>query len=162
MKNILLVVVVVFFISACQSGDGKKVRVKSEEEVLESYANGTPRIVRTFDEADGKRQYTFEKEYFEDGNLNKEGAIKDGHRHGEWKGYYRDGNLKNTGYFKNGKRNDTTIAYYENGNVKYVGIFNNGEKTGIWKVFSEEGELTDTQVYINPGEIRTDSISIKN
>ena len=41
-------------------------------------------------------------------------------------------------------------------------IFNNGEKTGTWKVFSEEGELTDTQVYMNPGEVRTDSISIKN
>ncbi len=162
MKKIVLLVIMIAFLAACNSGDGKSVRVSSDEEVLESFANGTPRLVREYEEADGKRTHIFEKEFYEDGNLAKEGSLKDGQKDGEWKSYYRSGKLWSEGFFKDGKRNDTTVAYYENGNVKYVGIFQDGNKTGTWKLFTEEGELEKTQIYMAPGEIRTDSISVSN
>lgn len=146
--------------AACNSGDGKKVKVKSSEEVVESFANGTPRLVREIEEMDGKQFHVYEKEYYEDGNLAKEGPVKDGQKDGEWKTYYRSGKIWNEGFYRDGKRSDTTIAYYENGNVRYVGVFTNGIKTGTWKLFKEDGELDKTQIYMNPDEVRTDSISI--
>lgn len=160
MKNIFFAVVVFSLLSACESGDGEKKRKRNTEEVMETYTNGIAKKVWIYKEIDGKRIPITQHEYYEDGNLMKTGALKNGVPEGDWITYYRSGIIWNKSEFQNGKLNDTIVAYYENGNVKYIGLFNEGVKTGKWQLFSEDGELESIQAYLQPGEVLSDSLSI--
>jgi antitoxin component YwqK of YwqJK toxin-antitoxin module len=153
MKKIFMFLMVLFVISACDSGDGKikKVKVQSDEMVIESFANGSPRIVRVFKEKDGKSDFEYEKEYYEDGNLLKEGAIVNSAKNGIWKSYYRDGTLWSEGSFVKGKREGVTKSYYPNGNLKYEGAFKMGEKAGKWNFYKEDGSLDKMANYMVSG-----------
>lgn len=143
---------VLFVISACGSGDGKtkKVKIGSDEKVLESFANGSPRIVRVFKERDGKSDFEYEKEYYDDGNLLKEGAIVDNSKDGLWKSYYRDGTLWSEGYFVKGKRDGMSKSYYPNGKLKYEGAFTLGEKSGQWNFYKEDGSFDKVVTFMMP------------
>jgi len=153
MKKIFMFLMVLFVISACDSGNGKikKVKVNSDEEVLESFANGSPRIVRIFKEKDGKSDFEYEKEYYEDGNLLKEGAIVDNAKNGVWKSYYRDGTLWSEGEFVKGKREGVTKSYYPNGKLKYEGAFTQGEKSGQWNFYNEDGSFDKMATFMEAG-----------
>ena len=144
---------VLFVISACDSGNGKikKVKIDTDEKVLESFANGSPRLVRVFKEKDGKSDFEYEKEYYEDGNLLKEGPIVDNSKHGIWKSYYRDGTLWSEGEFAKGKREGVTKSYYPNGKIKYEGTFTHGEKSGQWNFYNEDGSFDKMATYMLPG-----------
>ncbi|HEY9113565.1 MAG TPA: hypothetical protein VIN10_02630 [Bacteroidales bacterium] len=153
MKKILLFLMVLSVFNACDSGEGKikKVKVSSDEMVLESYANGSPRIVRFFKEKDGKSDFEFEKEYYEDGNLLKEGPIIDNAKNGLWKSYYRDGTLWSEGMFVKGKRDGAIKSYYPNGKLKYEGTFKMGEKAGQWNFYKEDGTFDQMANYMVSG-----------
>lgn len=144
---------VLLVISACDSGDGKvkKVKVEKDEMVLESFANGSPRIVRVFKEREGKSDFEFEREFYEDGNLLKEGAIVDNAKSGVWKSYYRDGTLWSEGSFVKGKREGVIKSYYPNGKLKYEGSFKMGEKKGQWNFYNEDGSFDKMATFMLPG-----------
>ena len=160
MKKIILVILAGILIASCGNEESGKVKLEDNEKVVTSFANGTPQIVRTLEERDGKMITIYEKEYYEDGNLLKEGPVIDNKRHGYWKTYYRSGTLWNEGLFYEGMRDDTIKGYYPDGTIKYRGIYNNGDRTGVWLFFDEEGNLTENKVYMQPGEIREDSLYI--
>lgn len=162
MKKIFMFLMVLFVISACDSGDGKikKVKIDSDEKVLESFANGSPRIVRVFKERDGKSDFEYEKEYYDDGNLLKEGAIVDNSKDGPWKSYYRDGTLWSEGYFVKGKRDGVTKSYYPNGKLKYEGNFTLGEKSGQWNFYKEDGTFDKMATFMAPGTKDTVSFEL--
>lgn len=154
MRKILLVILGMVILASC-SNDGKnKVKVRSNEEVMQSFANGSPQVVRTFEEVDGQSIPVYEKEYYDDGNLLKEGPIADNKRDGEWKAYYRNGQLWNIGKYKSGVRNDSIKGYYTDGTLKYRGVFDMGQKTGTWLEYNEQGELVENKVFMKPGEVK--------
>jgi uncharacterized protein YdhG (YjbR/CyaY superfamily) len=75
------------------------------------------RLVRLrLDEAgavtDGKRV-----EYFDDGRVKAEGAMKAGELHGAWRWYRKDGSLLRTGSFRHGEQTGTWQTYDADGNV---------------------------------------------
>jgi antitoxin component YwqK of YwqJK toxin-antitoxin module len=160
MRKIIVFVLAVVFMASCSSDGPKKVKVKSNEEVVVSFASGSPQVVRTFDDVDGQKLPVFEKEYYEDGNILKEGSISENKRDGEWKAYYRNGQLWNTGSYVLGVRNDSIIGYYSDGTLKYKGVFDMGQKTGTWLEYNEKGELVENQVYMKPGEKREQTITL--
>lgn len=158
MKKLILLLVVGFLIASCGNDGPKKVKISKKEKVVSSFTNETPQIVREFDEVDGKPVAVYEKEYYEDGNLLKEGPIVANKRHGDWKTYYRSGKIWSELTYYEGMPDDTITSYYTNGNLKYQGIYSNGQKTGVWLFFDEEGNLKENKVYMQPGEIREDSL----
>ena len=157
MRKILLMALAFLVLASCDSGDGKvkKVKIGADEKVLESYANGTPRIVRVFKEQNGKSDFEYEKEYYEDGNLLKEGAIVDNGKDGLWKSYYRDGTLWTEGNYERGKRDGMIKSYYPNGKIKYEGAFEKGEKAGQWKFYKEDGSFDKMANYMEAGSVDT-------
>jgi antitoxin component YwqK of YwqJK toxin-antitoxin module len=162
MKRILMFLIVLLAISGCDSGDGKikKVKLESDEKVLESFANGTPRIVRVFKERDGKSDFEYEKEYYEDGNLLKEGPIVENSKDGMWKSYYRDGTLWSEGHFLKGKREGMIKSYYPNGKLKFEGNYKTGEKTGQWNFYKEDGSFDNMANYMVPGSKDTVTLEL--
>jgi antitoxin component YwqK of YwqJK toxin-antitoxin module len=153
MKKIVLFLIVLFVVSACNSGDGKikKVKLEKDETILESFANGSPRIVRVMKEKDGKNDFEYEKEYYEDGNLLKEGPIVDNSKNGTWKSYYRDGTLWSETNFVKGQIDGLSKSYYPNGKLKYEGSYQNGVKTGQWNLYKEDGTFDRMATYMLPG-----------
>ncbi len=149
MKHFILFVIAAVVLASCgsngeadnksQDKENKSVYLKAGEQVIEEYANGSPRLVRTIEEVNGELVAVYEKEYWDDGNILKEGGIKNGNRDGAWKSFHRDGTLWSEGDFKDGIREGVTIAYHPNGNKKYHGFFTNGTKSGIWKFYDENG-----------------------
>jgi len=161
-KIFMLLILPAIILSACNNGESgknpKKVRLKSNEVVVNSYVNGTPQVVRKMEEKDGQKVPVYEKEYYEDGNILKEGPLVNNQRNGKWKIYYRDGQIRNIVNYDNGVLNDTIIGYNENGTVKFRGIFKEGQKSGTWLIYDENGNFLKNQVYMKPGEKRMDTL----
>lgn len=116
------------------------------EKVIETYDNGQPALVRTYDRSG---QCFKETEYYESGALKMEGNLKDGHREGEWKCYFEDGKTQSTGFFHEGIRTGKATAYYENGNLYMEGEYTDGHLSGTWSFYDEQGYLLETVDYGN-------------
>lgn len=158
MKNLVWFLAIVLLIVSCDNDGPKKVKVGDNEKVVSTFSNGAPQIVREFKESDSGIIAVFEKEYYEDGNLLKEGEISGNKRNGTWKTYYRNGNVWNESRFLDGLLEDTIKGYYPDGQLKYKGVYHNGQKTGVWLSFDEDGKLKENKVYMQPGEKRVDSL----
>ena len=154
MKKLIAIFVFTAFVVSCGNDGPKEVKLVDGEKVVISFANGTPQIVREVKTVNNKTEGIYEKEYYDDGNLLKEGPLENNQRHGLWKTYYRNGNIWNEGSYMKGVRQDTIKSYYTNGNLKYIGLYDQGQKTGTWLFYDESGTLTENQVYMKPGEIR--------
>ena len=143
MKKSAIFLGIVFLVgifSACSNSGNKKSLEGTE--VLESYANGNPRLERDYKMVDGKRIAYYEREFYADNLILKEGALNSNeNRDGLWKSFRQDGQLWSEGYYKNGVRQGITKTYHPNGNIYYDGQFNNGQKSGVWKFYKENGEF---------------------
>ena len=158
MKKIVLLLMIIGVLASCDSEGPKKVKLDSGEKVASAYTNGNPQIVRTFEEINGEIVSVYEKEYYEDGNLLKEGEIAANSRDGEWKAYYRNGNIKSVGNYVYGVSNDSIKGYYPDGTLKFTGVFDNGQKTATWLYYYESGDLIENKVYMQPGEKKEGTI----
>ena len=163
-KILVLLILPAVILSACNNSNEngqkkpKEVKLKRNEAVVNSYVNGTPQVVRKMEEIDGQKVAVYEKEYYEDGNILKEGPLTNNQRSGEWKIYYRNGQIRNLVNYDNGVLNDTIIGYNENGTLKFKGIFKDGQKTGTWLIFDDNGKFLENRVYMKPGEKRMDTL----
>jgi antitoxin component YwqK of YwqJK toxin-antitoxin module len=160
MKKIIIAILSVTFLISCENEGPKDVKLDDNEKVVTSFANGAPQIVRELKKSDTGVESVYEKEYYEDGNILKEGPIDNNQRHGYWKTYYRNGNLWNEGYYDHGVRQDSITGYYPDGELKYIGVFDKGQKTGTWLFYDEQGKLKENKVYMKPGEKRETDIYI--
>jgi len=146
MNRIILILMIAVFFTACGSDDSSKNPERTD--IIASYANGKPQIERDFIMTDGKRVAVYEREYYEDGSLLKEGKLsKNEKRDGLWKSYYRDGIVWSEGEYKNGIREGKTVTYFPNGKKYYEGQFVKAQKSGLWKFYDEEGKFVKETVY---------------
>lgn len=136
MNKIILILVIAIFAVSCADNN------TIETEILKSYDDGAVHVERDYKTVDDKKLYTYEREYYKDGKLLKEGFLNDkGRRNGVWKSYYRDGVLWSEGNFANGRREGKTMTFFTNGNKYYEGVYANAKKSGIWKFWNEQGEF---------------------
>ena len=165
MKRVLIIIGLAALMAACgnqtekKSGESKSSNTTSVEKMkaenlkpgekyVESYANGQPRIVKKMERSGNKLVPAYLTEYFENGQISKEGPYKNGTRNGLWKTYYKSGELWSELYFKNGQPDSTTTAYYPNGKVRYQGFYTKGQKSGTWKIFKEDGSIKELKHYV--------------
>ena len=82
-------------------------------------------------------------EYFEDGTKDNEGAYDKGEETGYWKYWHENGQLASGGNFKEGSPDGPWITFYENGKIESQGLYIDGLMDGAWKFFNERtGEAT--------------------
>ena len=148
MIKVFLVLMITVFFAACDSSNSDNAVV--ETGVISSFENGSPKVERDYKVVDGNQLPFFEREYYADGNLLKEGALNnDAKRNGLWKSYYRDGVLWSQGDFINGIREGITITYFASGKKYYEGHYTKGRKSGVWKFWNEQVELVKETDYNN-------------
>ena len=130
---LILVCIFYFFFTAC------KQELKQVTE--EVYEDGSPRVVRFYEEKGDTRTLVNEKTYYKGMKLQTEGAYKNNKRDGLWTYYYEGGTKWSEAEFKDGVNEGKSVTYYENGKVRYEGLYKNGIKSGTWKFYDETGKL---------------------
>lgn len=133
MRTASAVMMIFLFLTACTG--------KVKKEVIEKYADGTPKVERQFIIHDGKKELVKEIAYFPDKKPYIEGEYKNNKRNGRWVSWYQNGKIWSEGYFKDDLNDSIRITYYENGRKRYEGHYKNGIKTGVWKFWLEDGTL---------------------
>jgi antitoxin component YwqK of YwqJK toxin-antitoxin module len=152
MKKHILFILAVLVLVSCNTSDKNKSDEDTNEVVVSRYINEQPQIINSFEVIEGEKVIVYQREYYEDGSLLKEGAIKSNKRHGIWTSYYRDGKKWSEGEFVEGKMEGSTTSYHPNGELRYTGSFENGKKSGEWRFYDENGELLEIQ-YFQPEPI---------
>lgn len=134
MKNLVLFLTIFILLASCQQNTNKeegigytefinnKVLVKS---VVDKYAGGQERAVVYSIEGNVNQEYVKEVHYFENGNIQVEGTLKNGNRHGIW------------------------VFYHENGKIWSTGEFDKGKSTGVFEIFDKEGQIKFKHYYID-------------
>lgn len=91
---------------------------------------------------------TYEKHYYESGNLFKVLNYKNGLLSGECSEYYDDKNkIKQTRIYENGKENGIVKLFFRNGKISQLGKLKNGEPVDTLKMFDEKGKIIDTKIF---------------
>ena len=83
--------------------------------------------------------FTYQRFFYESGQISVEGPLKDNERHGQWRSFYPEGQKWSESVFEKGKSNGEVISFYENGKVRYTGAFLMGEKSGEWIWYDSTG-----------------------
>lgn len=63
------------------------------------------------------------REYFHNGNIDKDGEVHNGKYEGKVKEYYFDGKLQYEGNYEKGERSGQGVMYHKNGKIKQIGTF---------------------------------------
>jgi antitoxin component YwqK of YwqJK toxin-antitoxin module len=108
--NILILVSLLLTFSCNQE-------IKLDENVIEMYNDGSPKIVEMYQQKKGERIKKYYKEFYENGKIKIEGAIKNDKREGIWTYFYENGNIWSVGNYVDGKAQGKFTQYYENGKL---------------------------------------------
>lgn len=112
-----------------------------EEVVTDTYADGTPKIVKYF-AGEGKAKTMVKAAYYyPDGQVRMEGEYQEGVKHGHWVSYYNNGNMWSEGFYTKGINDGSTSTWHENGEKYYEGYYKEGRRSGVWKFWGEKGEF---------------------
>lgn len=139
MKGFLIVIFTLFIISCSESNksDG------TYEKIMETYNDGKPKVVSTFEDSLESYQRTF----FPSAKLWMEGSIVEGKRSGKWTSYYENGVTNSIMYFDRGMKTGDVKCFFPNKQLKYTGQFERNQKSGEWKFYDEDGSVIRTEKY---------------
>ena len=79
--------------------------------------------------------------YYQNGQLEAKGTMKDGNRDGGWEEYYENGRLKTKGTYNYGEPDGPYEHYEENGQLETKGTMRDNEVEGRWEEYYESGQL---------------------
>jgi antitoxin component YwqK of YwqJK toxin-antitoxin module len=122
-----------------------------EESIVETYADGTPKVVKYFTGEGVAKMMVKEAFFYPDGSLRMEGEYMEGLKHGRWISFYNNGNTWSEGFYELGVNHGKTTTWHENGQKYYEGYYNEGKRSGVWIFWDESGELLKEINYDNPG-----------
>lgn len=135
----LIYLILPLLLMACQPTEIKKVE--------ETYPDNTKKIVRFYQEKEGKEILQEEKHFYQNGKLKMQGKFLNGKRDGEWKSYFANAQIQSTGTFTNGLRTGEVKTYQPNGILIYEGFYKEGKQYGHWKFYTKTGEIAKEEDY---------------
>ncbi len=127
----LYVALFILLLTACKS--------KVVEEVVQSYPDGSAKVVRFFKENDRTKTLVKEILYYPNHQKYMEGEYKNNKRDGLWISWYQNGNKWSEGIFKEGLDDGYRYIFHENGKKQIEGNYKNGKKVGVWKFYDDKG-----------------------
>lgn len=135
-KNLLILVVVAAFFTACNSSkkDSDKQTVIKEE--LVQVKNG-----KYTEWYPGKKQIKFE------GMLDKKGQ-----RDGKWSFYSQKGTELSFTFYEHGIKEGFTVVKYPNGAIHYRGEYLHNQTVGVWTTYDIKGKMISEKDYGYPAE----------
>ncbi len=117
---------------------------KTNFRIEESFKNGNPKFEVGYSE---KGEINYNRFYYPNGTVQKEGPIKNGKRTGEWKAYYKNGALWSVGTFENDKRVGSSKTFYPNTQLQSKGEYKDGKQFGKWIHYDTTGTVINTQEF---------------
>ena len=120
--------------------------------VAEKWENGKDKIVLRIDKGTKEKPEVFYmKAYYPNGNLYKEGLIKDSLEDGVWKSYYASGELKSEGSYTLGKKVGDYTIYYRDGKVEQSGAYEGDSivKASLYDHSGRMMEIDSTTLWID-------------
>ena len=91
--------------------------------------------------------------YYDSGELNGRGYVKNGVEHGVYETFHKSGVIFCRGNMSEGRSEGLGECFYENGNLEVQGHFINDNRVGIWKYFNEDGTFKEKKCYQNDKEV---------
>ncbi len=139
--KLLFLSLLAFIINSCTS--------KVVEETVESYPDGSPKVVRYYKDDGTNKTLVRETLYYSNHQKYMEGDYKNGKRDGKWTSWFQNGNEMSIHNFVEGVDDGKLTVFYENGEKRYEGKYTAGKKIGVWKFWSEEGVLQNKEDFGN-------------
>lgn len=91
------------------------------------------------------------KDYYDNGQVSKEGRTVDGKRSGVWKSYYPNGLMWSETTFKRGAKEGPTATFYPNGMMRYTGFYHDDARSGMWYFYDTLGTVVmKVDMEVNP------------
>ncbi len=87
---------------------------------------------------------------FANGQLETEGQLINGNRHGDWRWYHPNGQLATLGHYDLGLISGLWVSYYDNGDTMIVRNYENGELHGAYRYY-QRGQLLDWSANYDQG-----------
>ena len=139
-NSFVFIIISVFMLFAC----GKPL----ENEVINSYSDGTPSKVIYFKWVGDNKVIMKESKYYFNGKIQEEYEVKDGQKHGLCTNWYEEIETKwFEDNYTNGIKNGKTILWYKSGEKNYEGTYKNGLQDGEWTFWDAKGDKTKTVTY---------------
>ena len=86
-------------------------------------------------------QTKYVKNFYNNGQVQEEGWLKNNKKNSFWKYFYRNGDLKKEGHFKNNLETKYWYFYRPNKLLEREGHFIKGAKTNWWLYYDKAGNL---------------------
>ncbi len=102
------------------------------------------------------------KLYYENGNKEIIGRIKNNANTGEWKYFYESGKLESEGYFVEDMPEGRWVWYYESGKIKEEGSFHKGNRVAWWYQYDPNGNESFSKNFDEKDSLDTDNDSLFN
>ena len=117
MKKTILILLASILIIGCSS---------EKRVLLDELENKSENWLESVMHYDGELFSGVGYDVYENGQLQKEEAYKNGQLHGAWKEWYKDGKIWLEGSYKNGKEHGLEKWWHSNGALKFQGEYENG------------------------------------
>jgi antitoxin component YwqK of YwqJK toxin-antitoxin module len=98
-------------------------------------------------------QNELEKTFFKNGELQTEGLVIAGKKHGEWRHYFQTGVLRVLMNFHHGIEHGKSYWFHSNGNLGWEEFYIGGIPEGKFSYYDEKGQLRIEKVYENGIEV---------
>ena len=140
-KNLLILISVIFFITGCGSSNKEYEKIKEENKRLKSELADCQKRLKA--KTMGRRGEM--RNDFASGNKMKPGDSSPSTPHeSKYVSWYANGNVKEeVGTNANEDWHGKYVSYYENGKKREEGEYYNGKKHGKWKKWDEHGNLIE-------------------
>ena len=87
--------------------------------------------------------------YYENGKVSAIGNFKDNKAFGEYKRYFENGNLRSLENYVDGRIHGDVYKYHDDGSLKNRSIFKDDELYKILAIYDREGNVIETEPYVN-------------
>jgi len=113
-----------------------------EKTVVEKYPSGKEKAIIFTLRDIANSGIVKEIHFFENGNIQVEGTLKNNKRHGIWTFYHKNGQIWSTGEFNMGKSTGEFDIFDDKGEIKFKYYYQEGER--IKQEIFQKGELYKT------------------
>jgi len=150
MNKLLYIVLLYLTLISCSS---------ENEQVLELWSNGKPKIVKEFYHFDTLRYRLIH--YYENGKIREQRYLEAGISNGWMVTYYRTSTVKDSIYLNNNIPFTTSKHFHENGKIESKGTYLDGKKDGIWQYYDTLGQMKKSTLYHYGTKYRTSFFNSK-
>jgi len=140
MRRLQILITLLIFFVGCTSPD---LRVHASE-VNEGKESGIDVVYY-----EGEKFSGTVYQNWDNGNINYIYEVKDGLKHGSYKGYWENGQIHTDAYYKNGLKHGEYNGYWNNGNPSTTTTYVEGERHGDYTFHDYNGNLVSESTYRN-------------